>query len=121
MYPFRVYQDHHVSSKSLPETFGPFLELFSVIIKSESLQDSGSVQGRCTIPSALIEKLETVFGEMSDKVKEVASTRKPLRLLRSLPAPIRQYNPRFEDDFEVGRDYDPDRERAATRKLRRQV
>ena len=91
------------------------------MIKTKSFQNSSGGQGRYTIPIVLIQKIESVFGELSDKLKEVRSTRKPLRLLRSLPAPIRQYNPRFEDDFEIGRDYDPDRERAATRKLRRQV
>jgi nucleolar protein 14 len=36
--------------------------------------------------------------------------------------PIKQYNPRFEEDgFVQGRDYDPDRERAEMKKLRKQL
>jgi hypothetical protein len=36
--------------------------------------------------------------------------------------PIKQYNPRFEEDgFVQGRDYDPDRERAEKKKLRKQL
>lgn len=36
--------------------------------------------------------------------------------------PIKQYNPRFEEDgYVAGRNYDPDRERAEKKKLQRQL
>jgi hypothetical protein len=33
----------------------------------------------------------------------------------------KEYNPRYEDDFVAGRDYDPDRQRANVRKMQRQM
>lgn len=33
----------------------------------------------------------------------------------------REFNPRYEADFAAGADYDPDRQRAAARKLQRQL
>jgi hypothetical protein len=41
---------------------------------------------------------------------------------RSRAAPVREYNPVFEEaGFSLGRDYDPDRVRAEQRKLKRQL
>lgn len=34
-------------------------------------------------------------------------------------AQVRQFNPRFEEGFSTGRDYDPDRQRAEQRRLKR--
>lgn len=34
---------------------------------------------------------------------------------------VKQYNPRFEDGFVLGRDYDPDKVRAEERKWKRRV
>lgn len=36
-------------------------------------------------------------------------------------AAVRQFNPRFEESFSASRSYDPDRERAETRHLKRQL
>jgi nucleolar protein 14 len=33
----------------------------------------------------------------------------------------REFNPRYEADFAVGADYDPDRQRSSQRKLQRQL
>lgn len=50
----------------------------------------------------------------------VLSTRKPLVQSSRLRAPpAREFNPRFEEDFAKGHDYDPDRERAEGRKLKK--
>ena len=35
--------------------------------------------------------------------------------------PMKTFNPRFEDDFAKGRDYDPDREKADERRLKKEV
>ncbi|KAF3951557.1 hypothetical protein CMV_022804 [Castanea mollissima] len=37
------------------------------------------------------------------------------------PVPIKMLNPKFEENFVKGRDYDPDRERVVKRKLQKQV
>lgn len=112
----------------MPELFRPFLKHFSVILEITSSQQlDGSTRsgrrpwGKHSFPDELLNKVDTVFREIHIKVESVAVSRKSIRPLRDLPVPIRLYNPRFEEDFEIGRDYDPDRERALARKLRRQV
>ena len=51
------------------------------------------------------------------------ASRKPLRMFadRAAAPTIRAYTPRFEDDFDPHANYDPDRERAEAKKLKRQV
>lgn len=50
------------------------------------------------------------------------ASRKKLRRKPGVDAPeIKQYNPRFEEDFTAGKDYDPDRSRAEERRLKREV
>lgn len=50
------------------------------------------------------------------------AARKPLTRRSATRAPeVKLLNPRFEEEFAAGKDFDPDRERAAARQLRRQL
>jgi nucleolar protein 14 len=69
-----------------------------------------------------------VLGKMVKTAEASLSARVPLA--RKAPsggasaaaaAVRREFNPRFEEGYTKGRDYDPDRERAEQRKLKRQV
>ena len=50
------------------------------------------------------------------------AARKPLTRRGATRAPeVKLLNPRFEEEFAAGKDFDPDRERAAAKQLRRQL
>eukprot|EP00899_Mesostigma_viride_P003652 jgi/Mesvir1/13288/Mv08670-RA.1 len=53
--------------------------------------------------------------------RAVLAARKPLTLREKRPVPIKQFNPRFEEEYADGRDYDVDKERAELKKLKKQV
>jgi hypothetical protein len=57
------------------------------------------------VEAARAEVLEAVQRRCS----EVEATRQPLVRRPSAAAAPRMYNPRFEEDYAAGKDYDPDR------------
>ena len=66
-----------------------------------------------------------VYTKITAATEAAVSARRPMvgkatSLTRGAP-PVKEFNPRFEDGYTKGRDYDPDRERAEQRKLKRQV
>eukprot|EP00798_Chlamydomonas_sp_ICE-L_P032118 gene32118-16637_t len=81
------------------------------------------------LPKSLEELRCTVSGDIKSVQWEQTSSRKPLvsqamttRESRGLvTAAHKEFNPRFEEDFAPNRDYDPDRVKAETRKLKKQM
>ena len=63
-----------------------------------------------------------VCQEVDTAVEVAEAGRKPLvsQAMRGVVA-VKQYNPRFEQDFALGRNYDPDKVRAEERKWKRRV
>ncbi len=65
--------------------------------------------------------------QLSDGCAACVASRRPLvapgraRAAAGVPAPgsQREFNPRFEEEYVSGRDYDPDRERVEARRLKR--
>lgn len=51
---------------------------------------------------------------MQQRCQEVEATRQPLVRRPSAASAPRMYNPRFEEDYAAGKDYDPDRSAPAT-------
>jgi len=94
---------------SFPEIFNPFISLLQMLKRDVSL------------PEMLLALTKEVSESLEEKVKEHERLRQPLRMRMSKPVPIKMYNPVFEDNFVKGRDYDPDRERAETKKLKKQL
>lgn len=77
-----------------------------------------AVAGRRVLPAQLEAQLQEVKTKLGTGIQRKVDQRLPLRQRRK-PVPIRMLNPRFKDNFKVGRDNDPDRERAEKKKFER--
>lgn len=63
-----------------------------------------------------------VLAEVEAAVASAQSRRRPLSNATLLAVPeAKQYNPRYEEQFATGKDYDPDRERSDRRRLQREL
>ncbi|KAG8634316.1 nucleolar protein 14 isoform X2 [Manihot esculenta] len=105
----RGYVEVYEGLNSFPEIFLPISTLLLEVAKQEHL------------PAALQDKCKDVAELIKRKANEKYELRRPLQMRKQKPVPIVQLNPKFEENFVKGRDYDPDRERAEARKLRKLV
>ncbi|KAL2326728.1 hypothetical protein Fmac_025786 [Flemingia macrophylla] len=94
---------------SFPEIFSPFLRLLNEIAEQKNM------------PNALRENIKVVAELIKSKVDEHHTLRRPIQMRKQKPVPIKLLNPKFEENYVKGRDYDPDRERAELRKLKKQL
>ncbi|XP_054810709.1 uncharacterized protein LOC129312133 [Prosopis cineraria] len=101
----RGYVNIYDGLSSFPEIFLPVLTSLRRLAKEKNT------------PNALHDKIEDVAELIKSKVDEQHTTRRPLQMRKRKPEPIRLLNPKFEENYVKGRDYDPDRERAQRRKL----
>ncbi|XP_028761910.1 nucleolar protein 14-like [Neltuma alba] len=101
----RGFVNIYDSLSSFPEIFLPVLTSLSQVEKEKN------------IPNALRDTIKDVDELIKSKVDEHHATRRPLQMRKKKPEPIKLLNPKFEENFVMGRDYDPDRERAQRRKL----
>ncbi|KAI5056535.1 hypothetical protein GOP47_0028353 [Adiantum capillus-veneris] len=92
-----------------PEIFDPFISVLEVL----------SVSRHC--PQAVIVSITRLLGQIRDNVRKTEKLRQPLRMRVKKPAPIKQFNPKFEENFIRGRNYDPDKERAEGKRLRQLI
>ncbi|KAJ7541990.1 hypothetical protein O6H91_10G084500 [Diphasiastrum complanatum] len=92
-----------------PEVFAPFLVVLREVMRANKLPDR--------LKQSIFEALEFIHA----KTEEHDRMRQPLRIRVKRPVPIKQFNPKFEENFAQGRNYDPDRERAEKKKLLRQL
>ncbi|XP_066386724.1 uncharacterized protein [Miscanthus floridulus] len=99
----------HEGLCSFPEIFLPISSLLQEILERSELPGT----------------LQDIFHEIIDLVKkrsdEHHASREPLRMRKKKPEPIKQLNPKFEENYIKGLDYDPDRERAQMKKMRKRV
>ncbi|KAK9750617.1 hypothetical protein RND81_02G208500 [Saponaria officinalis] len=91
--------------KAFPETFLPISELLTEVAHQKKM------------PDPLQEKLRDVANQIRTKAEEHHKFRRPLQMRKQKPVPIKLLNPKFEENFILGKSYDPDRERAEKRKL----
>ncbi|TYI88640.1 hypothetical protein E1A91_D04G222900v1 [Gossypium mustelinum] len=94
---------------SFPEIFLPIATLLVEVSEQKHM------------PKALKDKFNNVSQLIKKKADEIHTLRRPLQLRKQKPAPIKLLNPKFEENFVKGRDYDPDRERAERRKLQKLI
>ncbi|CAN4122028.1 unnamed protein product [Withania somnifera] len=94
---------------SFPEIFMPTSKLLC------------KLAGENHIPDALKEKIKDVSHLIDTKSQEHQMLRQPLKMRKKKPVPIKMLNPKFEENYVKGRDYDPDRERAEKKKLKKRL
>lgn len=92
---------------SFPEIFLPISDLLHEVLQKAKL------------PSLLQGNIRDVIKLIKTKAGEQQMLRLPLQMRKQKPAPIKLLNPKFEESFVKGRDYDPDRERADRKKLKK--
>ncbi|KFK41333.1 hypothetical protein AALP_AA2G116500 [Arabis alpina] len=105
----RGFVEIHGGLSSLPEIFMPISTLLHQVGNQEK------------IPQTLKEKLEDVAQLIEKKTDEYQKQRKPLTMRKHKPVPIRMVNPKFEDNFDRHRDYDPDKYRSDIKKLKKKL
>eukprot|EP01132_Coremiostelium_polycephalum_P006724 gene6724-8336_t len=93
--------------ESLPSLLSMFLNLIG---KINNLQFSPT----------LMNKIKTFKEKVEEILKSIVSTRVPLTLLTHKPAPLKQFNPRFNQVFSLYNN-DPDQERAAAKRMKAMV
>jgi len=103
-----------------PEIFSSSVSILKKIASSSPSSSSPFSMVK-TVPAIkqlakeAVTKLETI-------TRAAISKRRPLINPSLSKAPeAKSFNPRFEDDFATGKDYDPDRERSERRKLQKMV
>ncbi|KAL0446980.1 UNVERIFIED_CONTAM: Nucleolar complex protein 14 [Sesamum latifolium] len=93
--------------KSFPEIFLPISKILHGLVEEDH------------IPDALKVEIRDVAGRIESKSQEHNLLRQPLRLRKQKI--IKTAVPKFEENFVKGRDYDPDRERAERKKLKKRL
>ncbi|KAK9101020.1 hypothetical protein Scep_024450 [Stephania cephalantha] len=99
----KIYEEHN----SFPEIFCPISAVLHEVVKQEHMPDA--------LRSNMIDGAQLI----TVKADEICMLRQPLQMRKLKPVPIKLLNPKFEEDFVKGRDYDPDRERAERKKLKK--
>ncbi|KAF6163850.1 hypothetical protein GIB67_024705 [Kingdonia uniflora] len=94
---------------SFPELFLPISTLLHEVGNHDKM------------PVILQDTTKDVANLIKDKVDELHMKRQPLQMCKRKAVPLKQINPMFEDNYVKGGNYDPDRERAETKKLIKRV
>jgi len=101
---------------TLHSSLPSFVELFT-----HHLDILSASPAAAAAPPALAAACKATRAQLELLLARAAANRLPLRMQRAAPVPIKQFNPVFDDDFQPDRDTDPDRDRAALQKLKRQT
>ncbi|KAG9140132.1 hypothetical protein Leryth_015745 [Lithospermum erythrorhizon] len=93
---------------SFPEIFSPISNLLHKLVDQKYM------------PDALKDRMGEVARLIDTKIEEHHKLRLPLQMRKKKILPIKLYEPKFvEEGYVKGRDYDPDRERAEQKKLKK--
>ncbi|KAJ0736884.1 putative nucleolar protein [Helianthus annuus] len=103
------YVNIYEEFKSFPEIFLPISNLLM------------ELEGQDHTPDTLKDKIKATVQLINKKADEHHMLRLPLQMRKQKPVPIKLVNPKFEENFVSNRDYDPDRQRAEERKLKKLV
>ncbi|KAK4785244.1 hypothetical protein SAY86_001933 [Trapa natans] len=105
----RGFLDIYGELSSYPEVFLPISATLLEVAENEKL------------PDELRKSLKDTAEIIKKKCDEYMLLRKPLQMRKQKPVPIKLVNPKYEENFVKGRDYDPDKERAESRKLKKLI
>ncbi|XP_038973090.1 nucleolar protein 14 isoform X2 [Phoenix dactylifera] len=94
---------------SFPEIFLPISALLHELLQKAKL------------PGILRGNMEDVIDLIKKKTDNHHVLRQPLQMRKQKRVPIKLLNPKFEENFVKGRDYDPDRERAERKKMKKRL
>ncbi|KAM7252462.1 hypothetical protein ACFE04_024345 [Oxalis oulophora] len=94
---------------SFPELFLPISTLLNEVAQGKKM------------PVALQDKMTHLSQLITDNVDEHHIWRRPLQMRKQKPMPMKLVNPKYEENYVKGIDYDPDRERAEKKKLKKRV
>ncbi|KAJ4422130.1 nucleolar complex protein 14 [Gnomoniopsis sp. IMI 355080] len=94
---------------SFKETFEPAVKVLKHLV---------SKNNRPHLPQALTQEAERASTRLARAIQVATLSRRPLELHHHKPLAIKTYIPKFEDDFDRDKHYDPDRERAEMAKLK---
>lgn len=87
----------------------------------DDVHASLSALGTIVARPALESKRAALASQLSNWSRSIRAERVRLPVASGVPVTVKKtYNPRFEEDYVRGRDYDVDRERSAMRRLRRE-
>lgn len=101
------FVDIYKELKAFPEIFLPMSQVLTKVAEQQNM------------PECLREKVMDVSKLIRTKVEDHHKLRQPLQMRKQKPVPIKLLNPKFEESYVKGRDYDPDRARAERRKLQK--
>ncbi|XP_020598862.1 nucleolar protein 14 isoform X2 [Phalaenopsis equestris] len=101
------YVNMYQGLSSFPEIFLPIAAMLDEVLEGAKL------------PRNLQENMEKVADLIRKQASEHQLSRQPLQMRKQRPEPIKLMNPKFEENFVKGIDYDPDRERAQRKKLKK--
>lgn len=93
-----------------------FYETFEPAVKV--LQHLTSKSNRTDLPQALIQEAERASTHLARALRVSTLSRRPLELHHHKSLAIKTYVPKFEEDYDPDKHYDPDRERADLAKLK---
>ncbi|KAL8142980.1 hypothetical protein V2J09_016012 [Rumex salicifolius] len=103
----RGFVDTYKKLNGFPEIFMPILKLLAELSKQQNME------------GPLLDKLNGLADLIKEATTENHAVRQPIQMTKKKPPMIKVLNPKYEDNFIKGRDYDPDRERAERRKLKK--
>lgn len=93
-----------------------FYETFMPAVKV--LKHLTSKTSRPHLPDTLLQEAERASAHLSRALKVAILSRRPLELHHHRPLAIKTYIPKFENDFDPDKHYDPNQERAELAKLK---
>ncbi|XP_072988128.1 uncharacterized protein [Typha latifolia] len=105
----KSYVNTYEGFSSFPEIFLPISALLHKVLENPNLQ--GFLQ----------DNVQNVIDLIERKAEQHHMLRQPLQMRKEKPVPIKLLNPKFEENFVKGIDYDPDRERANMKKLKKRL
>ena len=104
-----------VDADAFEELFDPAVSLLEDL-DAHTSSDGSFFSPRCA------EAVRSILGDIRHKAARISSARVPVTIAAMNHAPqVKQYNPKFEDSFVKGKDYDPDRQRAEERRLKKML
>ncbi|KAI5295378.1 nucleolar complex protein 14 [Ascosphaera acerosa] len=97
-----------------------FCDIFTQAKRVVRFVQKTTAAAATTLPTSLADQLQSTTDQLSRLLTQSDHARRPLLLHNHRPLPIKTAIPKFEENFNPDRHYDPDRERAELAKLKKE-